>query len=139
MNIKGLSRIATIIICLFLLVGCQLNPQSAKEKMAYNNTMNEIKAMNYMDGKIGNVKFSKNGYIGFTFDFTDANLKQEEMEDICYKLLAVYANSNNRAQTGITVIRITGHKSGGGTVKATYQAGPTKGDDIRTNVKISWE
>ena len=135
MNIRVLSFIILILFVGILITGCQLNPQSAKEKMAYNNTMTEIKARNYLDGKVGNIKY--NG-MGFTFDFTDSSLKKEEMEEMCLQLLTIYANSNNRAQTGQTVIKIFG-KSSQGTIKAVYQAGPTLGDDIRSNVKFTWE
>lgn len=139
MSIRNLSNIALIILLIVLIGGCQLDPQAASEKMAFNNTMQEIKATNFMDGKVGNIKFTKNmGYIGFTFDVTDSSLTKEQVEDLCYKLLTIYANNNNKAKTGITVIKIVGTTSLG-TVRATYQAGPSIGDDIRSNVTIAWE
>ena len=135
MNIRGLSLTLVLVFLVFSTLGCQLNPQKSKEKTAFNNFMSEIKATNYLDGKVGNINYGGNE---FTFNFTDPNLKKEEMEDICIKLLTYYANANNRAQTGTTVLKIYG-KSSQGTVKAVYQAGPSRGDDIRENVKITWE
>jgi hypothetical protein len=120
---------------ILLFAGCQLDPQSAKEKMAYNNFMGEVKATNFMDGKIGNVKYEGNSV---SFDVTDSAMNKDDMTKIIYNLVADYANANNKAQTGITVLKMAVNKNGQQVCKVVYQAGPSMGDDISSNVKLTW-
>jgi len=123
------------VTAIVIFAGCQLNPQSAKEKMAYNNFMNEIKATNFMEGKIGNIKYEGNA---IKFDFTDTSMSKDDMTEMMYRIAAIYANTNNKAQTGITILRFTANRGGQTVCKATYQAGPSLGDDVSSNVKLQW-
>ena len=120
---------------IILTLGCSLNPQQAKEKMAFNNFMVEIKATNFMEGKIGNVKYTGSSV---SFDFTDSSLTKDDIAGIIYHLSATYVNANNKAQTGVTVLKLEGYRNGQQIVKSVYQAGPSKGDDITSNTKLTW-
>ena len=124
-----------VLSTIFVFIGCQLDPQSAKQKMAFNNFMSEVKATNFMDGKVGNIKYEGNQ---IAFDFTDSSMTKDDMQKIIYHLSAQYVNANNRAQTGITILRLTAKRNGQPVVKAVYQAGPSMGDDITSLVKLEW-
>ena len=131
-------RIFTLVLLsaaiLMLFTNCQLNPQRAKEKMAFNNFMKELKETQMMEGKIGNVKYI--GDSSISFDFLDSTLADEEMELIAGRVLTTYVNNNNSAQTGITVLKVFANASGR-KLKAVYQAGPAaRPEDL---INFTWQ
>ena len=132
-NIITLAIVLTAVL-MITVTGCQLNPQGSKEKMAFNNLMQELKSSNMMDGKIGNVK-----YLGNTleFDFTDTAIEKEEMRWIAGHVITMYANNNNSAGTGITALKAFAKIGGAQVLKVVYNAGPSHG--VEGNLVFTWE
>ena len=132
---KNIFAIAILLSAVLIVSvsGCQLNPQGAKEKMAFNNLMADLKGSNMMDGKIGNVKYIGNAV---EFDFTDASMEKEEMEWVLGHVITMYANNNNSAGTGITALKGFGKVNGKRTVKVVYNAGPSH--SVEGNLTFTW-
>lgn len=132
---KNIISLVILLTAVFMITvsGCQLDPQSAKQKMAFNNLMTELKASNMMDGQIGNVKYSGNT---LTFDFTDTSISKEDMKYIAGHIITMYANNNNSAKTGITALKVFAHVSGAEALKVVYNAGPSHG--VEGNLTFTW-
>ncbi|MFH1514472.1 MAG: hypothetical protein ABIG42_03335 [bacterium] len=122
--------LATVIV---FFSGCQLNPQGSKEKMAFNNFMQELKAAKMMDGQVGNVKYIGNA---IEFDYTDASLDKEKLQEIMGYVITMYANNNNAAQTGVTALKAWGKVNGKKVLKVVYNAGPSH--SVEELLKFEW-
>ncbi len=131
-NIITLAVLLSVVL-IVTLSGCQLNPQDAKQKMAFNNLMADLKATSMMEGKIGNVKYIGNA---IEFDFTDASMEKEDMEVVIGHVITNYANNNNSAGTGITALKAFGKVNGKRALKVVYNAGPSH--SVEGNLTFTW-
>jgi hypothetical protein len=130
---KSLIVLMSIFVMLTFMSGTCLDAQAAKEKMAYNNFMSELKASNMMEGKVGNVKYKGNE---IHLDFTDPSMAKEDMQNTLGYVITMYANNNNTAQTGITTLKVFGYKGGQAVLKVVYNAGPSH--DVADNLTFTW-
>lgn len=130
---KSLIVLISIFIMLTFMSGTCLDAQAAKEKMAYNNFMRELKASNMMEGKVGNVKYKGNE---IHLDFTDPAMAREDMQSVLGYIITMYANNNNSAQTGITTLKVFGYKGGVAILKVVYNAGPSH--TVEDNLTFTW-
>jgi hypothetical protein len=130
---KSLIVLISIFMMLTFMSGTCLDAQGSKEKMAYNNFMRELKASNMMEGKVGNLKYKGNE---IHLDFTDPAMPREEMEKVLGHIVTMYANNNNSAQTGITMLKVFGYKGGTAVLKVVYNAGPSH--DVAQNLVFTW-
>lgn len=130
---KSLIVLISIFVMLTFMSGTCLDAQAAKEKMAYNNFMSELKATNMMDGKVGNIKYKGNE---IHLDYTDPSMTKEDMQYVLGHVITMYANNNNSAQTGITTLKVFGYKGGQAALKVVYNAGPSH--DVKQNLVFTW-
>ena len=101
--------------------------------MAYNGFTKDLKAANYIDGQVGNVRLKGTEV---HLDFMDATLPREELEVVLGHVITIYVNNNNKVNTGNTMLKVFGYGGGAATLKVVYNAGPSAG--IEDNLKFTW-